>query len=64
MVLPRLRIAARKLDTLMAFRNRLIHLTDANFFATQFPGDAVGSVRLAVVWGGAHFRMDPEPVRA
>ena len=64
-VLPRLRIAAGKLGTFMAFRNRLIRLVDANFSATQFPGwrRGRGLVRLTVVCGAPTFRVDSEPVR-
>ena len=60
-VLPRLRIAAGKLGTFMAFRNRLIHLMDANFFATQFPGDAVGAIRLTIIWGALTFGWTQSP---
>ena len=60
-VLPRLRIAAGKLDTFMAFINRRIHLMDVNFFATQFPGDAVGALRLTVVWGALTFGWTQSP---
>ena len=34
---------------------------DANLFATQFPGDAVGALRLTVVWGALTFGWTQSP---
>ena len=58
---PGLAIGAAKLDVRMAFRNRLTHLADANWFATQFPGDEVGTRLITAIWGGLTFGWTESP---
>ena len=58
---PGLAIGAAKLDARMAFRNRLLYLADANWFATQFPGDEVGIRIITAIWGGLTFGWTESP---
>ena len=58
---PGLRIGAAKLDAKMAFRNRLVHLADCNWFATQYPGGSIGFRLITAIWGGLVFGWTESP---
>ena len=45
----------------MAFRNRLDHLADCNWFATQYPGGGIGFRLITAIWGGLTFSWTESP---